>query len=82
MWNSLLFFISNMFHKTQNNVGPLHDHINKEFSLLIAMVTGHAQHCHLAMTYPVIVATIKLIVRIAGYLPYQITESQFQSFAI
>ena len=43
--------------------------------------TGHAQHCHLVVTCPVTVVTVKTIV-IAGYLYYRITKNQFQGFGI
>ena len=78
MWNPSLFFISNAFHRTQNNFSPLNDHKIKEFSWAVTMVTCHAQHCHLAVTCPVTVVTVKTI-EIAGYLPYQITQNQLMS---
>ena len=37
MWNPSLFFISNRFYKTQNNFGPLNDHIITEFSWVVTM---------------------------------------------
>ena len=37
MWNPSLFFISNRFYKTQNNFGPLNDHIITEFSWIVTM---------------------------------------------
>ena len=37
MWNPSLFFISNRFYKTQNNFGPLSDHIITKFSLVVIM---------------------------------------------
>ena len=76
MWNQSLFFISNWFQGTQNNVGPLNERMTKEFSWVVTMATDHAQHCHLTETCPVTVATAKTIV-IAGYLPHHITQNQF-----
>ena len=40
------------------------------------MVTGHVQHCHIAVSCPITVATVKTIV-ILDHLPYQITQNQF-----
>ena len=37
MWNSSLFFISNRIYKTQNNFGPLNDHIITEFSWVVTL---------------------------------------------
>ena len=37
MWNPSLVFISNRFYKTQNNFGPLNDHIITEFSWVVTM---------------------------------------------
>ena len=37
MWSPSLFFISNRFYKTQNNLGPFHDHIITEFSWFVIM---------------------------------------------
>ena len=37
MWNPSLFFIANRFYKTQNNFGPLNDHIITEFSWVVTM---------------------------------------------
>ena len=37
MWNPSLFFISNRFYKTENNFGPLNDHIITEFSWVVTM---------------------------------------------
>ena len=71
MWNPSVFFISNKFYRTQNKFGPLNNHMFTEFSLVVTMVTGNAQHCHLVVTSLVTVVTIKKIVN-AGYLPYQI----------
>ena len=74
MWNISLVFITNGLYRTQNNFGLLNDHIITEFSWAVTMVTGHAQHCHLAVTCPVTVANVKVIV-IAAYLPYQMTQN-------
>ena len=74
------FFISNRFHGTQNNFGPLNDHIISEFSQVVIMVTGHAQHCHLAVTCPVTVATVKTIA-IAGYLPSKVTQNHISGIS-
>ena len=37
MWGSPFFFISNRFYKTQNNFGPLNNHIITEFSWVVTM---------------------------------------------
>ena len=37
MWSPSLFFISNRFYKTQNNFGPLNEHIFTEFSWVVTM---------------------------------------------
>ena len=76
-----LFFILNKFPVSQNNFGSLNDQMVEEFSLVVLMVTGHAQHCHFEVTWPATVATIKTIV-IACYLPYQMILNQFQSFVM
>ena len=81
MWNQSLLFISKKFHETQNNVGPLNDHKIKEFSWVVTIVTGHAQHYHLSVTCPATAATTKTII-ITDYLPYQMTHNQTRGFAI
>ena len=81
MWNPRFFLIFNRFHRTQNNLALSNDHTIKEFSWVISMATGHAQYCHLTISCPVTVSTVKTIV-IAGHLPYQITQINFQGFVI
>ena len=61
MWNPLLFFTINKFQGTQNNFNPLNNHTIKEISWAVTMVTGHAQHCHIAVTCPIRVATVNTI---------------------
>ena len=66
---------------TQNNFSPLNDPMIKEFSWVVTMVPGHVQHCHLAVTCPVTVATAKTIV-IAGHLHIRLHKINFQVFVI
>ena len=73
MWNPSLIFISNRFYRTHNNFGSLNDHMITEFSWIATMVIGRARHCHLAVTSPFTVTTVKTIV-IASYLPYQVAQ--------
>ena len=40
MWNPSLFFISNRFYKTQNNFGPLNDHIITEYPYVSKVATA------------------------------------------
>ena len=76
MFNPSLSFISKRFCRTINTCGHLKDHAINEFSWVVTIVTDHVKHCHLAVTCPVTVATVKTIA-IAGYLPYQIIRKQF-----
>ena len=76
MFNPSLSFISKRFCRTINTCGHLKDHAINEFSWVVTIVTDHAKHCHLAVTCPVKVATVKTIA-IAGYLPHQIIRKQF-----
>ena len=73
MWNTSLFSIYNRFHWTKNKFGPLNDHMIKECSWVATIVIGHSHHCHLAVTCPVTVPTVKTIV-IGGCSPYLITK--------
>ena len=83
MWNPSTFFISNRFHGTKHNFGPLNDHMIKRFSWVVTMVTDHAQHFYLEVTSPVTVATTKRIVIavIADYMPYEIPQNQFSGLS-
>ena len=38
MWRPSLFFMSNRFYRTQNDFGPLNDHIITKFSWVVTMV--------------------------------------------
>ena len=53
----------------QNNFGSLKDHMIKEFSWVVTMFSGGAQHYHLAVNCNVTVATVTTIVTVA-FLPY------------
>ena len=56
------------FKQERENRIPTHIHnMIAEFSWVITMVTGNAQHCHRTVTFPDTLATVKTIV-IAGYL--------------
>ena len=70
MWNPSLFFISNIFYKTQNNFGPSH-----HYGIFMGChhVTGRAQYWHLAVTCNITVAIDKTI-KIVAYLLYQLTK--------
>ena len=81
MWIPSLFFISGSFYRMQYNFGPLNDHMITEFSWVVTMVTGHAQHCHLLVTCPVTVTTANTVV-IVCYLTYQITQNWFLGLCI
>ena len=73
MWSPSLLHISYRIYLTQTKFAPLNDHMIAEFPWVVTMVTGCAQHWHLAVTCNVTVAIVKTIV-IAAYLPYQITQ--------
>ena len=63
MWNPSFFFISNRFHRSQNNVGPLN--VTKNcWSLKLSLwspAMPSTEH-HRVVTCPVTVATVKTIV--------------------
>ena len=59
-----------MFYKTQNNFGPLNDHIITDFFMGCYYGTGRAQYWHLAVTCNITVAVVKTI-EIMAYLLYQ-----------
>ena len=73
MWSPSFLFISNRFYGTQNNFGPLNDHIITELFWVVTMAPP-AKHWHLTVNCNVTVAIVKTIV-IVAYLPYQITRS-------
>ena len=46
--------------------GTLHEYTIQELSWVVAMVTGHSQHCYIAVACPITMATDTTIV-IVGY---------------
>ena len=70
-----------MIHRMQNKLSPLNNHMIKELSWVVTIVACHAQHCLLAVTCLVTLDPIKTMV-IAGYLPCQVKQNQFQGFVI
>ena len=53
-WNPSLFFFFQLHSQDAKQCCS-----HKWFSRVVTMVTGHAQHCHLAVTSPVIVANVR-----------------------
>ena len=70
MWNPSLFFISNRFYKTQNNVDPLNDHIIKAFSWVVTMAPAVPSTD--ILRWPVTPVAIVKTIEIVAYLLYQI----------
>ena len=71
MWNPSL--ISNTFYRMQDSSGHLNNNKITEFPWVVTILTGHAQHCHFAVTCPVMVGDVKTIAY-AVFSPYQITQ--------
>ena len=71
-------FFHNKLYLTQNNFGPLNDHMITQFSSLVTIITGRDQRWHFAATRNVTVAIVETIV-IVVYLPYQIAHNYFRA---